>query len=536
MADSLNLSKFVNNIKQRHNDKLINEENIWDAIRNSLSIDKLVNNLAETFRLPLVQIENDLRDLGFSELIAQSKLKNSKVLDKTPGNQLYICNDEYKLNPFPDLFKVKANPRFLNPINLSKSQKEIFSDLFNSFIPTFNNDPFLKLYREGVLDYYRNYMASYGVQITEYINKQFQGGYPKYLVTTGIGANEQFNHFTASINNTNKNRRLTWLTINSPKRLSLLPDEANLKNTLFMEFSRSSITEETVKIHEYTPRETQRIVFCNGGPLLALAQRDGNLIQPLPDQVSGRYGRNKTPILLAPMLVAGMDIETFWKNIELSINTFNLTDPDSLPVVIAKYIFLYQRQMEKNFIYFGCNDDKLLLLADEFVQFWNEGVNKNKNDLLVSRFFGLPRDSHMNIEGLLGNHKTKMAIFLLRTNMRHDTYHPLISQILDPIKPEHMGLNFGDEEVILSYANYERFSDLMPTILFDIPCNPTLTHAAVISQLFADTTFVYSRFCGIDPGSNPEVKAVRERSAMLLSKVASKIRSGIEIEKAIEDQ
>ncbi len=535
--DPFDLSNFVDSISQRHKDKYVDPMVIWKAIRNSIAVRKLIDNLAESFRLPPDYIEDDLRNMGFSDLIIRDKPYNSaeERLKEEKQSQIYICNEPNVLDPFPYLFRASAKPSFLNAVSVSNDEKELFSNLFQRLPATFPSDPFVKLYREDVLGYFKNYMRFNAPQIAEYISQCFNGDYPKYLITTGIGANEQFNHFVASINNNNSSRRLTWLIINSPKRLSLLPDDSNLENTLFMEFSRSSVTEETVKIHEYTPRKAHRVVFCNEGPLLALGQRDGNLIQSLPDKVSGRYGRNKTPILLAPMQVAGIDVETFWRDIELAISTFDIGDSNSLPMVIAKYIFLHQRQKKRNLIYLGCNDDKLILLADEFVQFWNEGVNKEGNDLLMSRFFGLPRDSHMNIEGLLGNCESKMAFFLLRTNTRTDKVHPLVFPVIDPINREHEGLRFGDEEVILASANYERFANLMPTILIEIPCEPSLKHAAVIGQLFADVTYIYSRFKGVDPGSNPEVKSVRERSAQLLSKTAERIRSGYRIEEAIAD-
>jgi hypothetical protein len=510
---------------------------IWKAIRDSLTISKLIDNLAEAFRLPPEDIEEDLKDFGFSDLVTQNNLQKNKKKYTDEGEQIpiHICDEVNKLNPFPDLFRINAQPGFLDPISIHKNHKESFLSLFQSIPSTFSSDPFIKLYREDVFGYFKEYMRLNAPQIREYINQRFNGKYPKYLVTTGIGANEQFNHFIASINNNNRNRQLTWLIINSPKRLSLLPKEANLDNTLFMEFSRSSVTEETVKIHEYTPRDAHRIVFSNSGPLLELGRRDGNLTQTLPDQVSGRYGRNKTPILLAPMYVAGMDVKEFWKNIENAINAFNICDPNSLPMVIAKYLFLHQREEMRNFIYLGCNDDNLISLADEFVQYWNEGVNKHGNDLLISRFFGLPRDSHMNAEGILGNRDSKMAFFLLRTNMRNDISHPLVSNIIDPIDTRHKGLHFSDEEVILAYANYKRFAELMPTILLEISCKPSLKHAALIGQLFADITLVYASLIGTNPGSNPEVKAVRERAAQLLSTSAKKIRNGQIIEKAIAD-
>ena len=168
-------------------------------------------------------------------------------------------------------------------------------------------------------------------------------------------------------------------------------------------------------------------------------------------------------------------------------------------------------------------------LADEFIQFWNEGVNKNGNNLLVSRFFGLPRDSHMNLEGVLGNRETKLGFFLLRDDMRPGPCHPLVREEIDPADDAHLGLKLGDEEVILALANYKRFSEVMPSFLIRVCGEPSMAHSAVLGQLFSDVTFVYSRMAGIDPGSNPEVKFVRERSGQLLGNFARQLLEGKEI-------
>jgi len=536
--DTFDIPKLVDTLLKNHADKKVEKAAVYSAVKNSISIELLINSLSEIFRLPQNQIEQEIKTFGFQKLIDQYRLKNSRTdcLDGEEKDILSICSNSNVLNPFPDLFKIQSNPNFTDPVYMLGDQKETFSNLFQSVSSSFSCDPFINLYRENVIGYFEDFISNIAPQIDKEMKSCFNGSSPQYLITTGIGANEQFNHFVASINNYNRNRKLTWFILNSPRHLSSLPDDVTVENTLFLEFSRSSVTEETVKIHEFTPRNAHRIVFSNKGPLRELGKRDGNLVLELPDQVSGRYGRNKTPILLAPMYVAGMDVETFWKDINIAINAFDINNTESLPFVIAKYILLYQAQNNRNLIYLGCNDDDLLLLSDEFVQFWNEGVNKDGNDILVSRFFGLPRDSHMNIEGLLGNRKNKMAIFLLRTNMRPKTFHRLVSPMIDPINLEHEGLHFGDEEVILSFANYKRFSDLMPTIGIEISQKPSLRHAAVIGQLFADITFIYSRLNGIDPGSNPEVKSVRDRSSELLGIVAEKLRRhNFSIEEALVD-
>ena len=526
---------IVNNLIMRHKEKDVDIGTVCNAMKTAISMDSLLNNLAEVFRLSINDIEDDLADFGLSDLVQLYKLKTAKegneVQESNSG--MLLSSNQESLNPFPDVFSVHFNPGISSPISIDETLKTSLEDLFIEVASKLSSDPFVELYRNDVLSYYNSFMSDVSPKIEAETKKLFLNTRLEYLITTGIGANEQFTHFAASVNNNNPDRHLQWIIINSPKDLSLLPLDSNKDNTLFLEFSRSSLTEETVKIHEYTPRDAKRIVFSNSGPLFDIAARDGNLTLSLPDQVSGRYGRNKTPILLAPMLIAGMDVAQFWRDIDEATQVFDITNHNSLPFVLAKFILIWQKLHKNNFIYLGCNDKQLSLLTDQFIQFWNEGVNKGGNDLLMSSFFGLPRDSHMNIEGVLGNQQTKMGVFVLKTNMRDSKRHPIVSEFIDPINPNHAGLHFGDEEVILAMANYRRFSEVMPSVLFEVPNQTSLKLSAILGQLFADVTFIYSRLMGIDPGSNPEVKFVRERSANLLADVAKTIReTNVAIENA----
>ncbi len=206
-------------------------------------------------------------------------------------------------------------------------------------------------------------------------------------------------------------------------------------------------------------------MFANSGPLKETGLRDNNLVLCLPDEISGRFGRNKTPILLTPMDIAQLNTQTYWKDIDDAINKFDFDKDNSLAVGIAKFICGMQTINKINHIYFGANNDFLLSSADEMVQFWNEGVNKDQNDISLSRYFGLPRDAHLNIEGVLSNAKNKMGIFLLYTSTDSEELHPLINMNIDPIDSHHNGLQFGDENAVLSLANFHRFLQIMPSIL-----------------------------------------------------------------------
>ena len=524
MADSF-FSDFSGALLRQWPEKGVTEEQITGALKTALDPDTLVNALAEVFRVSPTEASKAVEDCGLGELIARKRLSGG-LSEETES--LPLCDRAKYPSPFADLFDFYAVPDPTKPVELPKGLNANLNAMSRKVAEAATNDPFLQLYRVGVSDYYRKFMETDAPKIISEVEKHFPNGGLKYLVTTGIGANEQFCHYAAALNNRDPERKCTWLVIHSPVQLRLLPADATEENTLFMEFSRSSMTEETLKTHEYTSRKLRRIVFSNGGGLKALAERDGNLTLELPDKVSGRYGRNKTPILLAPMLVCGMDTAGYWQKVEEAISAFDLTDPDSLPHVIARFILAFQKARGTDFLYLGCNDDTLGLLADEFIQFWNEGVNKGGNDLLVSRFFGLPRDSHMNLEGVLGNARTKLGFFLLRDSLRSEFRHPLVNTEIEPINEAHTGLVLGDEEAALSLANYKRFGEVMPSLLLRVKGELRMEHSAVLGQLFSDVTFVYSRLMGIDPGSNPEVKFVRERSAKLLSAFAAGLRDGKE--------
>ena len=509
----------------RYPDKGVKPEQITGALKTALEPETLINALAEVFRTTPGEMETFLGENGLGDMIARLRLSAGGG-DAADTEEAPFCRREELLHPFDTLFRFHSSPWAMDPVPLPAGLHAQLRGLSEEIAASAAADPFIGLYRTGTEAYFREFMEKTAPVITGEIRRLFGPQGPRYMVTTGIGANEQFCHYMAAVNNRDPHRKLDWILIHSPGQLDLLPPDAREDNTLFLEFSRSSVTEETIKLHEYTARDCRRIVFSNGGGLKALAERDGNLVLSMPDAISGRYGRNKTPILLAPMLAAGMDVKGYWEMISRAMRAFDLGDPDSLPHVLARFILAAQKSRGTDFLYLGCGDELLGLLGDEFIQFWNEGVNKNGNDLLMSRFFGLPRDSHMNLEGVLGNRQTKLGIFLLRSSRRGEITHPLVHARLDPIDPGHAGLELGDEEVILALANYRRFCEVMPSVLLEIVGEPGQALSAVLGQLFADVTFVYSRMMGIDPGSNPEVKFVRQRSAELLKGFASRLREG----------
>jgi hypothetical protein len=486
---------------------------LWYSVRGSINPKLLISNLSETLRSTEKEVEKVLEDTGFGDFVAEKNIKSA--LSDSEESSFVFLEDSFSYEN--DLISVEFTPNLNDAISISKSLEDLLGKKINSLCEFSRTDPFLSLYRDGVVDYHDNFIKKEGALISNYIAQEIPD--LKYIVTSGIGANEQFSHFVADYYNSHEERKFSWFIVNSPYQLRTLPSDSTTSNTLFMEFSRSGKTEETIKIHEYTSREAKRIVFANSGPLRELGERDNNLVLDLPDKVSGRFGRNTTPILLAPMHVLGLDTRRYWDKINETIDSFPLGNKETLPMLMASFIYTHQLKNKINHVYFGCNDNLLKCSANELIQFWNEGVNKNENDISMSSYFGLLRDSHANVEGLLSNAKTKMGIFLLPEELKFKTNSSLINQKIDPINPNHNHLKLGEEEQILAYANYCRFSEVMPCIKITTIGDLGLDHSAMIGQLWADLTYCYSRLVNVDPGSNPEVKQVRDRAVKLLSGV-----------------
>ncbi|MCP4303815.1 MAG: hypothetical protein GY788_02835 [bacterium] len=490
------------------------ERHISYAMRNAVDPSKLISNLAEAIRATEEQVATAVEAAGAPDIAAVWSSANTPV--NAHGSSGAFA-EQYAIDDLADIF-VTAPPQSIAPTTNWRPKAEAVSTLNEA-------DPFLELYRAGVDTYYQDFIRGDAERILSYVDSHFGPGGPRYLITSGIGANEQFNHFARSFCD-ESGSGIRWLIMNAPRELQRMPHDSSPANTMFMEFSRSGKTEETVKIHEYTDRGYPRAVFANRGPLRQVGLRDDNLVLDLPDAISGRYGRNTTPILLAPMVVSGMPAEAYWQRIGETIETFDLTSPDCLPMRLASFIARAQDTTPmRNHIYFGVDGDRARLSVDEMIQFWNEGVNKDGNDILMSRYFGLQRDSHSILEGVLSNAPSKIAMFLTVGPNRTPVTKPFVLNTIDAVDPSHHGLHFGDEEAVLTGAVVERCAAVMPVVEIRMRRPLRLDDGAVLGQLWADTTFCYSRLMGVDPGSNPEVKLVRDRSASMLADRAAERRS-----------
>lgn len=483
-----------------------------DALAGTIDPQKLIDNCAEAWRISADQAAALLGEHGFGTILARLKPVVSAGGAEIAGpplakaDTIALADGRIRIRAF--------SPAFSEPTAAPISVHDSMGTAINAFTAQATRDPLGVLYRERPLDYARTWLKDVAPNIDAYCKQHFAGGRPAYIINSGIGANEQFNYFVARLANGRTGSHPQWLLANSPKELDDLPADCAVGNTLFLEFSRSGITEETIKLHEFTPRSAKRIVFANTGPLRALAERDGNLLLTLPDEVSGRYGRNKTPILMAPMHLAGLEVASYWTTIQAACDAMNLADRASAPVVVAQWIRMQQLRRSANHIYVGTNSAAVRCSADEFCQFWNEGVNRDGNDITMSRYLGLPRDSHMNLEAILGTSERKIAVFLLDTRVALGATG--LGASIEAINPAHANLTRNETDLVLALANVKRCSEKMPTLLITV-AGADLTASAWLGQLWADITLVYSRLIGVDPGSNPEVKNVRTRAGEWLA-------------------
>jgi len=325
----------------RFNQPTVSDQRLDDALAGAIDPQKLIDNLAEAWRTGPDEARTLLEEHGFGGILARLQPTIADADSNEAEGEPLCAIPRFECGA--GRISVRSwNPTLDAPVRAPGPVLDTVSSGLNAFLTQAKADPLGVLYRDAPLVYAQQWLAETAPRIDALIRQHFGVSGPKYLVNSGIGANEQFNYFVSALANARPDRSITWLMANSPKEIARLPADARPDNTLFMEFSRSGITQETVKLHELTLRDAKRIVFANGGPLHALGERDGNLVLPLPAEVSGRYGRNKTPILMAPMHVVGLDAAAYWSDIQTACDTMDLSNRSSMPVILAQYIRIQQ--------------------------------------------------------------------------------------------------------------------------------------------------------------------------------------------------
>ena len=481
----------------------VDERYLTSMVRARLFSNAFIDDLAELYRAA----PDELRaSLGIQSSTATSR---TTTISDSEFNEKRVALGQAVSLEFLIPESVSSSDRFSTAAAKARSEINSFqsSDKLTS--------GFLDYYRIGVKKYFSSFESNVAPKIMRFIQESDLSNF-RYLVTAGIGANEQFWHSTSEIYNNSVGYQ-RWIVSNSSKDLTTFPDDMTCENTLFLGFSRSGKTQETVKFFEFLDPSASVILFANSGPLQAIGHTKfkNSLMLEFPDDIPGRFGKNKTPLIPAPFLALGLNYSDYFEFVDDCIRSWDLADPESPPVKVAEFIRISQLHSKVDHMYIGINDPVMRSSGAEFVQFWNEGVAKDGNNLTVSHYLGLPRDSHFNVEGILANADTKMSMFIVaRTSPV--VKHSIMDSEISPVNQDHRGLSVHDVDWILARANADHFGTKMPTIVLDIE-QVDYEATAVLSQLWADVCFVYTSLLGINPGSNPEVRHVRDRSEFLLS-------------------
>ncbi|MBU2102385.1 MAG: hypothetical protein KKF80_03230, partial [Candidatus Omnitrophica bacterium] len=239
----------------------------------------------------------------------------------------------------------------------------------------------------------------------------------KYIISSGIGANEMFSHLLAGLHQAFGTSEVKWIVLDAPADLRTLPSDATDDNTLVIEFSRSGTTEETIKIAELTRnRFTKRIVYANKGPLKELGlqlQKEGKpvLVRDLESRIGGRLMRRLTPMTYGPMYLAGMDTKTYAADTAHYDSLLDFKHKEkSLAVALARFFFVWVVLGKRSNLSAMYNQRQLLKHSvTELRQFIMEGANKKTQYPLIANISEFPRDPHVAMEGVFGQAPTQIA-------------------------------------------------------------------------------------------------------------------------------
>ena len=239
----------------------VTEGRLDDALTNAVDPQRLIDNVAEAWRTTPDEAKTILESQGFGGLLARLRPRQSAAAADEAEASPISTSACFQLAD--DQITIRAiNPAFDEPVRAPQAVIDAVAKGIEAFLPGATDDALGVLYRREPEAYAESWLADTAPRVDGFIRDRFGEAGPKYLVNSGIGANEQFNYFVSALANARADRPLTWLLANSPKEIATLPADATVENTLFMEFSRSGITQETVKLHELTPQDAKRVVFA----------------------------------------------------------------------------------------------------------------------------------------------------------------------------------------------------------------------------------------------------------------------------------
>lgn len=352
----------------------------------------------------------------------------------------------------------------------------------------------------------------------------------KYVITSGIGANEMYSHQLAKTLNDffqSIGINVRWIVVNNPADVQRIPSDANNDNTVIFEMSRSGTTKESLDFFKATKdRFKKRIVGANPGKnnlntlALELQKEKGASILAIDDtrgDIGGRQMNRRTLMVYLPLylaLVAGLKDKTKAKEylkeyvqelLDANDNFDYKRGSKSEAVQIAEFLFRHRASGRNKFsvVY----DDSLKASAKELFQLVNEGGNKNiaggsNNNILLS--YSLQQDKSLYEKVFDKAAGTQLPVFILNQNSKD---HQAALNYIE-------GLQKKGIPVVVINVN----------ISSDIKKN--LRVIARTSALLQDIVVYFTYITNQDANSNPAVKFVREITAAMFEIVKGKKERG----------
>lgn len=350
----------------------------------------------------------------------------------------------------------------------------------------------------------------------------------KYVITSGIGANEMYSHQLASILNAylaGEGRSPVWLVVNNPAHIKTIPDLANDGNTIIFEMSRSGGTKETLDFFNATKaRFKKRIVAANKGRLKDLAARmqeeNGTRVLVIDDtrgDIGGRQMNRKTLMVYVPLFIAlaaalkdldraGQFLGYYCKRLFDATNELAYkNDNNSAAVRMAEFILRHREAGRLKFSVL--HDGSLRYTAKELMQLLNEGGNKaiagGTNNNILDGYL-LDADSSRYEEVFKCDPLRQMPVFLL-------------------------DINGGNYKKNLAYIEGLTGKG-MPCAVVNVELSDdpaaNLKVLAGTSALLQDAAVYFTYLTNQDANSNPAVKFVREITAAMFEIVKEKKEGG----------
>ncbi len=355
----------------------------------------------------------------------------------------------------------------------------------------------------------------------------------KYLITSGIGANEMYSH---QLSEYLHSLGIIWIVVNNPDHMDRIPLDATNDNTIVFEMSRSGGTQETFDFFQRTAKTfKKRVVAAVQGQLKMageqLAKQDKEAVVysiiDIPGYIGGRQMNRKTLMVAAPLFLAlavgSQDTKTareglkqYFSGLYAANEELAYKNQDNNTAVKLAEQLLTQRTVGRNKIQllFG---ESLKGLANEIYHLANEGAQKyvaggyENNNLVYEYNLNQSDDVERHQIGLEADPKSVQPLFLL--DKSSDDY--------EKMKAYAEELKAKGFPVIVVTVDLKKGGS-------QAEIDQNLKTIARTSALMQDTVVYFTYLTRQDANSNPAVKLVRELTGVAKKRIAGIRKAGTE--------